>query len=308
MRILTVAFLAAAIGTQSAPAPRAGKVVEAGDGDVIVVRDRASIRVVSRMDANVRAIYNQADRWVILLLDQDLPGRGPDGRVDVAFTFSEVTGTWPLGDRWEGRATLDEYSMLNGPVSAGVGVNAGTGLIQLLSGAPGIRDARQRFEDAAAAATLTFAGSGRSGMVNQPFDQAEQTQLAAITRNSVGTPPGSPFRTGIDLRVGTSPEAPVPYPPPQAPVRVGGNIRTPAKIQDAEPVLPEAARQAGIRGVVILEIVIAPDGHVSSAKVLRSIPTLDEAAIEAVRKWRYEATPLNGMSVPVIMTVTVNFR
>ena len=307
MRILTVVFLAAVIGSQAAPPPRPGKVVEAGDGDVIVVRDRASIRVVSRMDASIRAIYNPADRWIILLADQDVPGQGPDGRVDVAFTFSEVNGTWPLGDRWEGRATLDEYSMLHGPMSAGLGVNAGSGLIQLLSGAPGIRDARQRFEDAAAIATLTFAGSGRSGLVNQPFDQAEQTQLAAIARNAAGTPPGSPFRTGIDFRVGTSPDAPVPYPPPQAPVRVGGNIRTPARIQGADPVLPETARQAGIRGVVIVEIVIAPDGHVSSAKVLRSIPVLDAAAIEAVRKWRYEPTSLNGTPVSVIMTVTVNF-
>jgi protein TonB len=76
---------------------------------------------------------------------------------------------------------------------------------------------------------------------------------------------------------------------------------------DAAPVMPEVARQAGIRGVVILEIIIGVDGKVTDAKVLRSIPLLDQAAIDAARQWRYEPTLLNGAPVPVIMTATVNF-
>jgi protein TonB len=58
---------------------------------------------------------------------------------------------------------------------------------------------------------------------------------------------------------------------------------------------------------VILEAVIGEDGAVSSARVLRSIPLLDQAALDAVRQWRYEPTLLNGVPTPVIMTVTVNF-
>ena len=58
---------------------------------------------------------------------------------------------------------------------------------------------------------------------------------------------------------------------------------------------------------MIVEITIAPDGSVSNAKILRSIPLLDAAALEAVRQWRYEPTFLNRAAVPVIMTVTVNF-
>ena len=97
-------------------------------------------------------------------------------------------------------------------------------------------------------------------------------------------------------------------PRPGAPVRVGGNIKTPQKIQDAEPVMPPIAAQAGIRGVVILEIIIGTDGSVTDAKVLRSIPLLDQAAIDAARKWKYEPTQLNGMPVQVIMTATVPFQ
>lgn len=71
---------------------------------------------------------------------------------------------------------------------------------------------------------------------------------------------------------------------------------------------PADALQAGIRGVVILEIVVGADGSVTDAKVLRSVfPSLDRAALDTVRQWRYTPTLLNGQPVPVIMTVTVNF-
>jgi hypothetical protein len=49
------------------------------------------------------------------------------------------------------------------------------------------------------------------------------------------------------------------------------------------------------------------DGKVADAKVLRSIPLLDSAALDAVRQWEFTPTLLNGVPVPVIMTVTVNF-
>ena len=74
-----------------------------------------------------------------------------------------------------------------------------------------------------------------------------------------------------------------------------------------EPVYPQIARAAAVQGVVILELVIGEDGAVSNARVLRSIPLLDQPALDAVRQWRYEPTLLNGVPTPVIMTVTVNF-
>ena len=67
-------------------------------------------------------------------------------------------------------------------------------------------------------------------------------------------------------------------------------------------------RDLKVRGVVILECTISPQGRVTDVKVLRGIPLLDSAAIEAVKQWVYSLTLLNGVPVPVIMTVTVNFR
>ncbi len=59
---------------------------------------------------------------------------------------------------------------------------------------------------------------------------------------------------------------------------------------------------------MILECTIGVDGRVEDVKVLRSVPLLDAAAVDAVRQWVYTPTLLNGVPVPVIMTVTVNFK
>jgi TonB family protein len=94
---------------------------------------------------------------------------------------------------------------------------------------------------------------------------------------------------------------------PPAPVRVGGNIGPPTKIRHVAPVYPEDALAARVMGVVILEANIGTDGNVTNARVLRGVPMLNDAAIDAVKQWQYEPTLLNGTPVPVIMTVTVNF-
>ena len=93
-----------------------------------------------------------------------------------------------------------------------------------------------------------------------------------------------------------------------AAVRVGGKIEPPIKMNDVKPVYPAIAQNAGVTGVVIIEATIGPDGKVIDAKVLRSVPLLDQAALDAVRQWEYKPTLLNGVAVPVIMTVTINFK
>jgi protein TonB len=102
-----------------------------------------------------------------------------------------------------------------------------------------------------------------------------------------------------------------PSPPPPAPppiLHVGGNIQPPKKVADVAPTYPPLALAAGVQGVVVLEAVIAEDGSVRDVRVLRSIPLLDAAAVEAVRQWRFTPTLLNGQPVAVVMSVTVAFR
>jgi protein TonB len=58
---------------------------------------------------------------------------------------------------------------------------------------------------------------------------------------------------------------------------------------------------------VIIETRIEADGRVGDARILRSIPMLDQAALDAVRQWEFTPTLMNGVPTPVIMTVTINF-
>jgi TonB family protein len=90
-------------------------------------------------------------------------------------------------------------------------------------------------------------------------------------------------------------------------LRVGNGIKPPVKITDVRPVYPQPARDAGVQGVVIVEARIEPDGHIGSAQILRSIPMLDQAALDAVYQWEFTPTILNGVPTAVIMTMTIQF-
>lgn len=87
--------------------------------------------------------------------------------------------------------------------------------------------------------------------------------------------------------------------------RVGDAVKAPARLD--RPVYPPEAMAAGVKGNVIAEVVIDPGGEVIDAKIFRSIPMLDEAALAAVRNWHFQPTMVNGRPVPVRMFVTVNF-
>ncbi|HEV2358116.1 MAG TPA: energy transducer TonB, partial [bacterium] len=132
-----------------------------------------------------------------------------------------------------------------------------------------------------------------------------ETGLESV-RNQVVTGPA----TTIEDRGGVAALGPVvapPPPPPQTPVRLHSGIKAPVKIVDASPEYPGVARQARVTGVVILEATIGVRGDVQAVRVLRSIPLLDRAAVDAVQRWKFTPALLNGVPVPVIVTVTVNF-
>ena len=136
-------------------------------------------------------------------------------------------------------------------------------------------------------------------------NQAHRSSLRGI--EGTGT---AEILDGVGEPSTPAPPPPPPAPPitPRVPVRVGGEIRPPAKTRDVSPVYPSIAQTARVQGVVIIEAVISPAGKVLDARILRSIPMLDAAALDAVRQWEYTPTLLNGVPVPVVMTVTINFQ
>jgi protein TonB len=104
------------------------------------------------------------------------------------------------------------------------------------------------------------------------------------------------------------PPPPLPAPPPRAPVRVGGQIQAPALARKVDPIYPDVAVSARMRGVVILEANVDRDGRVVDVKVLRTANRLlDEAAITAVRQWQYRPLILNGSPEPFVLTVVLTF-
>jgi len=95
----------------------------------------------------------------------------------------------------------------------------------------------------------------------------------------------------------------------EAPLRVGGDVKAPTIITKVEPQYPEVARKARISGIVIVECTINKNGDVTDVHVLKPLPFgLDQAAVEAVRRWKFRPGTLNGQPVDVLFNLTVNFK
>jgi protein TonB len=94
----------------------------------------------------------------------------------------------------------------------------------------------------------------------------------------------------------------------EKPIRAAGDVRGPALLRRVAPDYPEIARQARVEGIVIIEAETDIYGRVRNARILRSIPLLDQAALDAVRQWVYEPMVVNGRPRGVLFTVTVTFK
>jgi TonB family protein len=90
-------------------------------------------------------------------------------------------------------------------------------------------------------------------------------------------------------------------------VRVGGDIRRPTLVSRVNPVYPPEAKAAGIGGMVIIEALIDEEGNIANATIVRSVPMLDAAALDAVRQWKYTPPRLGGKPVRVITSINVTF-
>jgi TonB family protein len=299
-RVLSYALLAIAI-TESVvfaqPAPRqppaSSRRINGRDGDVVVINGDDRVTVVHRRQGAIRFVFDPVKHSLLLLADFTAPAGGtPDGLVDAIYTFADVTGDWPFGPHWEGTATVDEYWTVRGGRWTTV-ITTPAGAVQLKTATPG----DFVYLEGAPPFTLGFRSSNLRTGPGTSFDDAER-HADDPTYRAIGGVSG-----GVSRPVGgivVSPEAVV-----SSPVRQqSGAPRQPVKLFDVKPAYPKAARDAGIAGNVVLQITVSADGAVTDARILRGIPELNDAALQAVRQWRYDMSTMNG---PVTLIVTVPF-
>lgn len=136
-----------------------------------------------------------------------------------------------------------------------------------------------------------------------------RTEPEAPTSAFTAGPPGAvPWGGGNGLPGGfAAPPPETPKPPRAARLTVGGVVEAARLIYEVRPEYPGLARAARVQGTVRLEAVIDKHGSVESLHVLSGPPLLISSAIQAVARWRYEPTLLNGVAVEVSTEIDVHF-
>lgn len=114
--------------------------------------------------------------------------------------------------------------------------------------------------------------------------------------------------SGLQGIADSSVEVPKPVAPPPAPVRIGGQIKPPRLISSVLPVYPTMAKGAGIEGDVVVDTSIDKTGRVIATKIVSGPPMLRQAAIDALRQWKYEPSQLNGEPIDTQTVVTIRFH
>jgi protein TonB len=147
-------------------------------------------------------------------------------------------------------------------------------------------------------------------------DEAEAPPQAGAVGVVGGVPGGVPGGQMGGIMGGViggvlSAAAPPPPPPPKPTtpkrIRVGGQVEAARLIFQPKPEYPPLAKMARISGSVKLEAIISRDGTIQDLKVLSGHPLLVKSALEAVQRWRYQPTLLNGEPVEVVTEIDVNF-
>jgi TonB family protein len=156
--------------------------------------------------------------------------------------------------------------------------------------------------------------------VQQNWAQDSSGRTIVVLPAQPAIAPTAPPSPGATPRPAAAPAAPQ-QPPPQTEalwMRLGeywwGGVRVdPAeqetrRVKEVKPVYPDIARQAGIEGIVSMRVIINKDGAVEKVEVLSGEQALQQAAISAVRQWRYRPFLLDGNAVPVVTIVNLKFQ
>ena len=148
----------------------------------------------------------------------------------------------------------------------------------------------------------------QEGKFIKSYDRARELAVAAKTAADKATTDATTARERADAEEARRAKAAAARREKLAKaIRVGGQVRPPIRIKEVAPIYPAIAQSARVQGDVVIEATIDEEGNVADARVVKSVPLLDQAALDAVRQWQYRPSLLNGVPTAVVTTVTVKF-
>lgn len=147
-------------------------------------------------------------------------------------------------------------------------------------------------------------------MLKENPDELGADIIGGVPGGVAGGVPGGQIGGVIGGIISSSPKAYLPPPTPtvRAPVRVGGRVMAPRVLSSPDPIYPVLAKQARIQGDVQIDAVIDVKGNIVEMQAISGHPLLIPAALDALRRWKYQPTILNDEPVPVQLIVTIRFR
>jgi periplasmic protein TonB len=155
-------------------------------------------------------------------------------------------------------------------------------------------------------------------VTNDMMSSALTARPTSSTRGNDGQPDSAPSidpstdASGASSLAGiaSSNAASLPSPEmrPEGPIKIGGNVKAPRLISSVAPQYPPIARSAGQQGDVVVETTIDKSGNVVRMHVVSGPAGLRGAAMDALKRWKYEPSSLDGEPVEVQMQVTIKFR
>lgn len=140
--------------------------------------------------------------------------------------------------------------------------------------------------------------------IEKIVEQPQQPDIGMVGGVVGGVPGGSSGGVIGGIIGGTGPAPP---PKPSAPLRVGGAVMAAKALYEPPPQYPQIAKMAHVSGTVILHAIIAEDGTIQQLTFISGPALLRNAAMEAVRTWRYKPTLLDGQPTKVDTTISVVF-
>jgi TonB family protein len=116
-------------------------------------------------------------------------------------------------------------------------------------------------------------------------------------------PEGEADSLGAGLAIGNKQPA-----APAAPVAIGGDVKQAKLISSVPPVYPTLAKTQHVSGAVTIDALIDANGRVTTMKVISGPTLLQQAAMDALKQWKYQPAKLDGKTVPMHLSVTIQFR